>query len=98
MFPLGLHNPLDFFEKALYAYTIYGAEITPVLVAALSWKKVVKVGAIISIVSGIVTTLLWKEADFIRAIVPEGIYNTMDSFFIKAGDLIGISIEIPTIV
>jgi hypothetical protein len=49
-------------------------------------------------VSGTVTTLLWKEADFIRAIVPEGIYNTMDSFFIKAGDLIGISVEIHTIV
>ena len=66
--------------------------------AALFWKKASKVAEIISIVSGIVTALLWKEADFIRAIVPEGIYNTMDSFFIKAGDLIGISIEIPTIV
>ena len=95
---LGFAKSAGFFEKALYAYTIYGAAITPVLVAALFWKKASKVAEIISIVSGIVTTLLWKEADFIRAIVPEGIYNTMDSFFIKAGDLIGISVEIHTIV
>jgi SSS family transporter len=75
---LGFANSAGFFEKALYAYTIYGAAITPVLVAALFWKKASKVGAIISIISGTITTLLWKEADFIRAIIPEGIYNTMD--------------------
>lgn len=75
---LGFANSAGFFEKALYAYTIYGAAITPVLVAALFWKKASKVGAIISIIAGTVTTLMWKEADFIRAIVPDGIYNTMD--------------------
>lgn len=75
---LGFAKSAGFFEKALYAYTIYGAAITPVLVAALFWKKASKVGAIISIVSGTVTTLLWKEADFIQAIIPEAIYSTMD--------------------
>jgi Na+/proline symporter len=75
---LGFANSAGFFEKALYAYTIYGAAITPVLVAALFWKKASKVGAIISIISGTLTTLVWKEANFIRSIIPEGIYNTMD--------------------
>jgi len=75
---LGFAKSAGFFEKALYAYTIYGAAITPVLVAALFWKKASKVGAIISIVSGTMTTLMWKEADFIRNVIPAEIYSSMD--------------------
>lgn len=48
-----------FFKKALYAYTIYGAAITPCLVAALFWKRATKQGAIASILVGTATTLLW---------------------------------------
>ena len=54
-----------FFEKALYAFTIYGASITPSLVAAIIWKGATKAGAISSILSGMVVTLVWSEADFI---------------------------------
>ncbi|MBN1805881.1 MAG: sodium:solute symporter family protein [Sedimentisphaerales bacterium] len=49
------------FEKALYAFTIYGSSITPCLVAALFWKKATTAGAIFSILAGAVTTLLWEE-------------------------------------
>ena len=49
------------FEKALYAFTVYGSAITPCLVAALFWKKATKAGAISSILAGTVTTLLWEE-------------------------------------
>jgi SSS family transporter len=49
------------FEKALYAFTIYGSAITPCLVAALFWKGATKSGAISSILAGTVTTLLWEE-------------------------------------
>jgi Na+/proline symporter len=52
------------FEKAMYAYTIYGAAITPCLAAALFWKRATKTGAIASIVGGTVTTLVWSAADF----------------------------------
>lgn len=51
------------FEKALYAYTIYGVAITPCLVAALFWKGVTGYGAIASIVTGTVTTLVWSGID-----------------------------------
>lgn len=50
-----------FFSKALYAYTIYGAAITPALVAALFWEKVSNIGAITSILAGISVTILWSE-------------------------------------
>ena len=51
-----------FFEKALYAYTIYGSAITPCLVAAIVWKRATSQGAIVSILSGTALTLLWGEA------------------------------------
>jgi len=49
------------FEKALYAFTVYGSSITPCLVAALFWKRATTAGAISSILAGTVTTLLWEE-------------------------------------
>jgi Na+/proline symporter len=49
------------FEKALYAYTVYGSAITPCLVAALFWRRATTAGAIASILAGTVTTLLWSE-------------------------------------
>ncbi len=75
---LGFAKSEGFFERALYAYTIYGAAITPSLVAALFWRGATKEGAITSILVGTLTTLLWKESDFIRIIIPDGIYNNMD--------------------
>jgi len=59
-----------FFKKALYAYTIYGSAVTPALVAAMFWKKATKTGAICSIVTGTVVTLLWSEVDFVRNVLP----------------------------
>ena len=75
---LGFAKSSGFFERALYAYTIYGAAITPSLVAALFWKGATKEGAIASILTGTLTTLLWKESTFIQNIVPGRIYGTMD--------------------
>ncbi len=59
-----------FFKKALYAYTIYGAAVTPCLVAALFWKRATKQGAIASILIGTLTTLLWSWLDKDRLPIP----------------------------
>jgi len=75
---LGFAKSAGFFERALYAYTIYGAAITPSLVAALFWKEATKEGAITSIFVGTITTLLWKESLFIQKIIPPKIYGSMD--------------------
>jgi Na+/proline symporter len=58
----GFEESVGFFERALYAYTIYGVGITPVLMAALFWKKATKYGAISSIISGVCVTILWNES------------------------------------
>ncbi|MFQ6678316.1 MAG: sodium:solute symporter [Fidelibacterota bacterium] len=67
-----------FFERALYAYTIYGAAITPALVAALFWKGATKEGAVASILSGTIVTLLWKEFPTLWTWLPPRIYGSVD--------------------
>ena len=51
----------EFLSVALLAYTIYGAAITPSLIAAFFWRRATAPGAVASIVSGTATTLLWKQ-------------------------------------
>jgi Na+/proline symporter len=59
-----------FFQKALYAFTIYGACVTPSLVAALVWKRATKQGAIASICSGAIVTVAWSELEIVRSSLP----------------------------
>lgn len=59
-----------FFQKALYAFTIYGASVTPSLVAALVWKRATAAGAIASICSGAIVTLAWSELAVLRTNLP----------------------------
>lgn len=66
---LGFGKSETFFKRALYAYTIYGTSITPSLVAALFWKGATSKGAVSSIASGTVITIVWKA---IADAQPEG--------------------------
>lgn len=54
----------EFLSVALLAYTIYGAGITPALIASFFWKRATAAGAITSILSGTAVTLLWKFAEW----------------------------------
>ncbi len=57
---------LRFFETvlrmALYAYTMYGASITPALIAAFTWRRATPAGGVASILAGMLTTLGWELA------------------------------------
>ena len=57
-----------FFEKALFAFTIYGASITPSVVAAIVWPKATKAGSVSSILVGVTIALLWSQPAFLKAI------------------------------
>ena len=48
-------------EKMLYAYTIYSAALTPVILAAFYSKRVTPWGAVAAIATGTSVTLLWNE-------------------------------------
>jgi len=45
---------------ALWAYTMYGAGITPALLAAFIWPRVTPAGGVASILAGMATTLVWE--------------------------------------
>lgn len=54
-------------EMALWAYTMYGAGITPALLAAFVWPRATRAGGVLSILTGMVTTLTWEIAGKLRA-------------------------------
>ncbi|HMK30953.1 MAG TPA: hypothetical protein VK473_14820, partial [Terriglobales bacterium] len=45
---------------ALYAYTIYSAAITPVVMSAFFWKRATAAGAVVSIALGTLVTVFWN--------------------------------------
>jgi SSS family solute:Na+ symporter/sodium/proline symporter len=49
-------------QASLYAYTIYGAAVTPVVMAVFFWRRTTTAGAISSIVLGTVITIGWNLA------------------------------------
>ena len=53
---------------ALWAYTMYGAGITPALLGALLWKRATRAGGVASIVAGMLTTLVWEIVGLARAV------------------------------
>ena len=46
-------------KKSLYAYTIYSAALTPVILAAFFWRRATAKGAVASIAAGTVVTVGW---------------------------------------
>ncbi len=46
-------------NAAFTAYNIYGASITPALLAAFLWKRATNLGAVASIITGASITILW---------------------------------------
>ena len=59
-------------EKALYAYTIYSAALTPVILAAFFWRRATAAGAVSSIAAGTCVTVFWDTA-FVKTHLPETI-------------------------
>ena len=49
-------------KKSLYAYTIYSAALTPVILAAFFWRRATAAGAVASIAAGTALTVLWGSA------------------------------------
>ncbi len=64
---LGLAFMSDrFFDVALFAYTIYGCAITPVLLAALFLPRVSRLGATAALLVGGGVALAWEAIGFFR--------------------------------
>ncbi|HEV2578602.1 MAG TPA: sodium:solute symporter family protein [Acidobacteriaceae bacterium] len=48
-------------KQSLYAYTIYSAALTPVILAAFFWRRATASAAVASIAAGTVVTVLWDK-------------------------------------
>lgn len=58
-------HTVSILRMALYAYTVYGAAVTPVVLAAFFWRRANAVGAVASIVAGTAISVAWNlVADF----------------------------------
>ncbi len=49
-------------KAALYAYTVYGAAITPAVMAVFFWKRATTAGGVASILLGTAVTVAWQFA------------------------------------
>jgi SSS family solute:Na+ symporter len=58
---------------ALWAYTMYGAGVTPALLAALVWPGVAREAGVASIATGMATTLIWEIAALANGSYPMGL-------------------------
>ncbi len=63
--------------KAMYAYTIYSAAITPVVMAAFFWRRATREGAVACLLSGTVITVAW---DTLRIHLPK-VIGERDAIF-----------------
>jgi len=64
----GVHTE-SVLKKALYAYTIYSAALTPVILAAFYWRRTTASAAVASIFTGTFVTVFWDTA-FVHAHFP----------------------------
>lgn len=56
----------------LYAYTIYSAAITPVVMSAFFWKRATAAGAVVSILMGTAVTVFWNLCQVVATSVASG--------------------------
>ncbi len=76
-------------NASLYAYTVYGAAVTPVVLAVFFWKRATTAGAIASIVLGTAITVAWNVAqglgwkNEVDAVYPAVIASVLSLIFVS---------------
>jgi SSS family solute:Na+ symporter len=85
-------------SMALWAYTMYGAGITPALIAALVWPRATPRAGTLSIAAGMLVTLLWELVALARgtATTPHyllGIQTIYPALVASVGTLIFLTVN-----
>jgi SSS family solute:Na+ symporter len=73
---------------ALWAYTMYGAGVTPALLAALVWPGVTRQAGVASIAVGMTTTLIWEIAALVHGTYPIGLQTIYPALVASGATLI----------
>ena len=82
-------------QMALWAYTMYGAAITPALLAVFLWPRVTRAGGIASIVAGMVTTLAWEIYARSTGGYPYDLATVYPAIALSLLALVGVSLATP---
>ena len=82
-------------DAAYAAYTVYGAGITPALMAVFFWKRATVSGGVSSILGGLVTTVVWEIINKIQGHFPLDVPAIYPALICSLTLLIGVSLLTP---
>ncbi len=82
-------------DAAYAAYTIYGAGITPALIAVFFWKRATVSGGVLSILGGLSVTVIWQVINKIQGHLPLGIPAVYPALICSLALLFGVSLLTP---
>lgn len=82
-------------DAAYAAYTVYGAGITPALISVFFWKRATVQGGVLSILGGLVTTVVWEIINKIQGQLPLGVPAIYPALICSLALLIGVSLLTP---
>lgn len=95
---LGLiaYSLISFFPRILdaayAAYTVYGAGITPALMAVFFWKRATTAGGVLSMLGGMTTTVIWEIINKVQGHLPLGIPTIYPALICSLSLLIAVSL------
>ncbi len=79
-------------DAAYAAYTIYGAGITPALLAVFFWKRATVAGGVSSILGGMTTTIVWEIINKVQGYPPLGVPAIYPALICSLVLLVGVSL------
>ena len=82
-------------EAAYAAYTVYGAGITPALMAVFFWKRATAAGGVSSILGGLSITVVWEIANKILGHLPFGMPTIYPALIGSLALLVFVSLASP---
>lgn len=82
-------------DAAYAAYTVYGAGITPALIAVFFWKRATVSGGVLSILGGLSVTIIWEVLTKIQGHPPLGVPAVYPALFCSLVLLFGVSLLTP---
>jgi SSS family solute:Na+ symporter len=82
-------------DAAYAAYTVYGAGITPALMAVFFWKRATVLGGVLSMLGGMTTTVIWEIINKVQGHLPFGVPAVYPALVLSLFLLISVSLFSP---
>ena len=76
------HVGRNIFNVVSYAWSGLGSAFGPVLVMTLWWEKTSRMGVILGLVTGFLTTIIWANIPELRAIMTERLSSFVFAFLV----------------